>query len=90
MPPTNREIAIGYLDDEVLSGSVSSILKRLKKAFKKKVSSTLDFNIIVLEVDPARATVTLHQHWFACEEEVFSFEEIVDLINHSRRRGRSR
>lgn len=84
MPPTNREIAVEYLDVEVQSGGVSSILKPLKKAFAKTDINTLDFNVIALEVDPLRATVTLHQDWLAYEAETFSRDEIFDLISRSR------
>jgi hypothetical protein len=90
MKPTNREIAIDYLDVEIQSIGVSRFLKSIKEALKQDAATKLEFNVIALEIDPARQAVTLSQDWGACQQETFSASEFVDLAETSRRRERAK
>jgi len=90
MKPTNREIAVAYLDLEIQGGGVSSLLQRVKKALKQGAATNLEFNTIALEIDPAKQTVTLSQDWYACQSETFTASEFVGLVQTSRRRGRDK
>ena len=90
MKPTNKEIAIEYLDIEISGSGVSWFLKRVKKALKQDTSTNLMFNVIALEIDPVEQTVTLEQDWSACLPETFSASEFVDLVETSRRRERAK
>jgi hypothetical protein len=88
MKPSNKTIAIQYLDIEIAGSGVSGVMKRVKSALKKEDTTTLEFNTFALEVDPRAQTVTLLQDWDACEPEEFSADEFVSLVGSSRRRYR--
>ncbi|MDO6590984.1 hypothetical protein DS901_16250 [Loktanella sp. D2R18] len=88
MTGSNRKIAIGYLDAEVV-GAAGLFLKRVKKALENDATAELKFNTFALVVDPSAQTVTLHQDWFACQPEVFNEPELIELIETARERIRN-
>lgn len=90
MKPANREIAIDYLDLEIQGLGVSSFLESIKKALKQDAATNLEFNVVALEIDPAKQAVTLSQDWGACQPETFSASEFVDLVETSQRRERAK
>ncbi|MGV6810631.1 MAG: hypothetical protein ACWA47_00160, partial [Brevirhabdus sp.] len=90
MKPTNREIAVVYLDLEIQGTGVSSLLQEVKKAFEQGAATNLEFNAIALGIDPAKQTVTLSQDWYACQPETFTVSEFVGLVQTSRRRWREK
>lgn len=84
----NREIAIDFLDSAVTADGVAVVGQKVKRALSKDKNTQLTFNTFELAVDPLRQTVTLLQDWFACEPEVFSAHEIIEVIKSSRQRER--
>ena len=90
MKPNNKEIAIDYLDSEIQGAGVSRFLKSVKMALKQEAATNLEFNVIALEIDPVKQSVTLSQDWGACRPETFSASEFVDLVETSGRRKRAK
>ena len=88
MAASNRQIALDYIDGDVVEG-VGYQLKRLKKALKQTAPTELEFNTFLLSIDPKAQTATLYHDWFACKPEVFDAPDLIELIETARKRHRS-
>lgn len=89
MAASNREIAVEYLDNEVIH-EAGYCLKRIKQALKQTVTTELEFNTFSLIVDPEVQIATLHQDWFACKPEAFDAQTLINLVETARKRNRSK